>query len=610
MVRCDVFCQHNQTCLCDLQLILPRFKSVGTTIQPKINVTIKVYKFGLLDPVNGWNKTAIDVLFLRNRLWNSLVAKEHEQRQAYRNLILEADAEVATVQVRLDAIEAEKINLITRKNAERSKARSRQVVTTDIDQEIKKLLEERKTLRERAKSLCARVKAEVKPLATELEKQRYETIKHLTKESGLWWCNSSTVIAAYEVGRAKAMKEKTELRFRSFDGTGKYAVRRTGGFSLDDVMTGKLSFVRLEALPTSSFDGLSTRSQRGRARHHLTMIVQATIAEDGTKTRHKVTWPIILHRPLPNDGLIKYIHVQRKRVGDRFEWSCSITMDTPEITKESLVHPSLSACGIDLGFRQVKDGLRVATLADSKGNLRHYSLGQDWLDSMSYVETLQGGLSETANVVWVQLRPILTKLCEYPESLSEQITGLLKAGAKTPIRAMRALYRKLSEEPKLMPDALALLDEWQKNIARPAKEMHDLRDKLINRRKDIYRNIACEIARDYSLVRIANLQLKDMAKIKNNDGTDNKLANLPRKNRNKAALAELMLYIQQACIKNNVMFEKVDATYMTRTCAQCGYLNPADKGELLLLCGACGVKYDQDDNAAKNYLHGITFIPL
>jgi hypothetical protein len=56
---------------------------------------------------------------------------------------------------------------------------------------IKKLLEERKTLREQSKSLYERVKIEVKPLAAELDKQRYEKTKLLTKESGLWWCNNS-----------------------------------------------------------------------------------------------------------------------------------------------------------------------------------------------------------------------------------------------------------------------------------------------------------------------------------------------------------------------------------------------------------------------------------
>lgn len=567
-------------------------------------MTIKVYKFGLLDPVSGWDQTAIDVLFLRNKLWNNLVAMEYERRQAYRNLLLDSDTELAALQARLDAIEVEKENLTIRKNTLRTKARSRQVDTAEIDQEIKKLLDERKALGEQTKALRELVKIEVKPFAAELDKQRYEKTKQLTKESGLWWCNSETVMAAFDVGRVKAMKEQTELRFHSFDGTGKYAVRRTGGFSLDDVMTGRLSFVSIQALPLAIFDGLSERSQRSRARHHLTMLVHKTNSEEGTKIRHEITWPIILHRPLPDDCLIKQIQVMRKRVGDRFEWICSITVDTPDVLKAMLDSPSISVCGIDLGFRQVKNDLRVATLADSSGRLRYYTIDKNWLDSMDYVESIQSDLSGTANSVWAQLRLILKELDEYPESLRERITGMLKAGAKTPIRAMLAMQKTLSNEPDLIPDALALLDDWKKRIRRRTKEMHDLRDKLINRRKDIYRNIACEIARNHSLVRIANLKLKDMVKVKRNDGTDTKLTDIARKNRNRASLAELTLYIQQACIKNGVAVEKFDTTYMTRTCSQCGHLNPANTGNLLLSCEGCGAEYDQDDNAARNYLNG------
>lgn len=126
-------------------------------------MTIKVYKFGLLDPVSGWDQTAIDVLFLRNKLWNNLVALEHEKRQAYRNLLLDVDTELAAVQARLDAIEVKKLSLTTRKNALRAKARSRNVDTTEIDQEIKKLLDERKVLGEQIKDLRERVKIEIKP---------------------------------------------------------------------------------------------------------------------------------------------------------------------------------------------------------------------------------------------------------------------------------------------------------------------------------------------------------------------------------------------------------------------------------------------------------------
>jgi hypothetical protein len=56
----------------------------------------------------------------------------------------------------------------------------------------------------------------------------------------------------------------------------------------------------------------------------------------------------------------------------------------------------------NLGFRPVKNDLRVATLADSSGGIRYYSIGKDCLDSMDYVEAIQSDLSGTANSVWAQ----------------------------------------------------------------------------------------------------------------------------------------------------------------------------------------------------------------
>ena len=568
-------------------------------------MAIKVYKFGLLDPVSGWDQVAIDVLFFRNRLWNNFVALEHEHRQTYRDLIDNSSDDLMVLQRRIDAINLEIETLIAQKNAERSKARSRKIDYIDVDSNLNRLKESRKALQAMAKALYADGKLRVKPLADELEKNRYNKIKQLTQDSGLWWCNSETVFSAYQIARSKAMKAKTELKFHSFDGTGQYSVRRTGGFTLNEVAAGKLAFVRIDALPSLNFDGLSERSLRSRARHHLTMTVLRSKSDDGKRIKHEVTWPIIMHRTLPDDGRIKIIQVLRKRVGNRFEWSCSITLDTSDVANQLTGHPSKFSCGIDLGFRQVDKTLRVATLADSKGSIRHFTLAQDWVESMDYVDSIQSELAQIANSVWKDLCAFLTELRDYPEQLRESIIGLLKAGDRMPVRAMRSLHRKLLSDAQLLPPALAILGSWQQRIARPSREMSDLRDKLINRRRDIYRNIASDIARSYSLVRIADIQLSDLAKVKRNDGSESRLVEIARKNRNRAALSELLLYIKQASIKTGAALEKIDTAKLTRTCSLCGHLNPTPQHSMIMSCESCGAEYDQDNNAAINCLNGI-----
>lgn len=48
---------------------------------------IKAFKFGMLDPVSGFDQTALDTLYLRNKLWNALVELERGHREKYRALL-------------------------------------------------------------------------------------------------------------------------------------------------------------------------------------------------------------------------------------------------------------------------------------------------------------------------------------------------------------------------------------------------------------------------------------------------------------------------------------------------------------------------------------------
>jgi hypothetical protein len=111
-----------------------------------------------------------------------------------------------------------------------------------------------------------------------------------------------------------------------------------------------------------------------------------------------------------HNAVIKLVQVSRKRVGERFEWSCSITLDLPDETPKAMVdHASTAGCGIDLGFRLVKEGLRVATLVDTRGKAEHIVLSTQWLNARDYVETLQSDLSNHDMEYWHQIYQCLQK---------------------------------------------------------------------------------------------------------------------------------------------------------------------------------------------------------
>ena len=561
---------------------------------------IKAYKFGLLEPVSGFDQSALDVLFLRNKLWNNLVALEREHREQYRAAILDASPALQAMQDKMNALEEKRQELITQKKKMRSMVRSKKVDTSLLDVEIQKIMEEKSSLKEPLKTLRDEVKMMTREKTKEIDKERYEAVKKLCHESGLWWANYETVIASYDVARVRAMKENAELRFKSFDGSGKFAVRESGGFSKQELFSGAKSFIKIEALPDEQFSHLSERGKKHRARHLLTMTAYTYLDDAGKRQRHQIMWPIVFHRDLP-EGQIKVFHVQRKRIGNQFEWSCSITMEVPEEPKSIHDHASKKACGVDIGFRGVKGGLRIATIADGD-KTEHILLPQDWLDKMDYVERLQSEISEEGNNTWEKLKACLGSMPEYPESLKERIHNLLKAGDKTPYKGMKALLHVLRTDP-VIPEALDILEAWDKAIYRPYKTMNNLRDKLQNRRQHIYRNLAYRLSNEYSLVRMEDMDLRKMSIVKTEDGSDNELHQRARDNRKRAALYSLVLSVKQACAKTGAYFELMPAAYSTMTCSSCGHVNEPVE-DIHFYCKKCGTVHDQDENAAKNFLSG------
>lgn len=567
-------------------------------------MAIKVFKFGLLDPVDGWGDAVLDILYKRNHLWNNLVSLERRYREDYRQLIMASNSELAIAQARIDAIQLELESLGPSRRKKNAMA-GENISADSQDVSLRKaLLEESAILRESTKKLRQLAKVEIKPRAIELENSRFHAVKRLVKESGLWWCNSNDVVQSYEIGRSRAMRENGQLNFRAFDGTGKFEVRQSGGFQVENVLAGKCTYAKIIEVSDTGALQVSARSARSRARHDLVMAVEATPTENEPRKRRMVTWPIIMHRDLPTDGLIKYVDVLRKRVGSRFVWSCSITLevDAEAAPLPLSTHFPCASCGIDLGFRQFNSELRVATLADCDGKFKHYMLD---VKALNHADKIESTLDSAAYDVWSKLRPIISELSSYPENLRERLIGMLKSGAKAPTRSMRTLHNKLLEDPSLIPDALPILEAWLGETRLLFKEMYDLRAKALNRRRDQYRKIAREVASTYALVRISDMSLKDMSKTQRDDGTSSRLVPMARKNRFRSALSELTLFIKQACEKSGSTFEKIKSSYMTRCCNTCGHINSVDDGTLIMItCDACGEIADRDQNAALNLLNG------
>lgn len=571
---------------------------------------IKAYKFGCLEPTSGFDEKAIDQLYLRNKLWNTLVAQHHEFRNKYRALMLASDDILKSLQDEINAIQVEIESLVSDKKKLRQKERTKNVDSKLLDARINNLKSKRKELNFAVKTERERVKVKIKPQIEQLNSDAYEAKKNAYNESGLWWGNYETVVAAYDVASQKAMKSNAELRFKAFDGTGKFAVRfENGGLTIDELKAGASNVCRIETLDTSRFQNLSKRGILSKARHAITMTIYTFKDESGKKSRKEICLPIIFHREM-DEGKIKTIHLHRRRIGKQFHWSASFTLKNDAEHASVTHHKSTKACGVDIGYRLVKEGLRVATVADLGGNVEHLVLPNVWIGRMDYTEKLQSELSDSLNIMWVKLKSELAKIAEFPEPVNEIVNRMAKMGDRLPYKSIKQLFRILKEiETSGAPlgdlnCAYNILKEFDKLTYKKEAELFNLKDKLLSQREHIYRNFAANLSKKYAHIIVEDMKLAEIAKTEKSETETNDMPNAVKANRQRAALFSLVEAIKLSSIKAGCLFERAEAAYSTRTCNHCNHVN-ANTDHIYQHCSNCGEGYDLDENAALNFIKGV-----
>jgi hypothetical protein len=68
---------------------------------------IFAYKYGLLNPTAGFDQSAVDVLYKRNKLWNKFVEIERANRVEYREIVTASSPTLTAIQEQINAIDAQ-----------------------------------------------------------------------------------------------------------------------------------------------------------------------------------------------------------------------------------------------------------------------------------------------------------------------------------------------------------------------------------------------------------------------------------------------------------------------------------------------------------------------
>lgn len=551
---------------------------------------------------------ATSVFRMQNHLWNKLVEIEQAGRAAYQAALIDSDAGLAELDAKLKLEDVTMAALLDARAKERASERRKKTANASSHATLIKSCSIRiKVLRADMKALKVQAKLAAKPVLEANEKERRAAVAQAAKSFNLWWAHSETVLAKFDVARVRAMKEGAMLRFHRFEGDGTMGVRfSVDGGSLEKIYKGSTSLLSFrDPTPDELGSLLAVKADGGRRK--VVRMRAGDKQEDGSIPA--LEFLVTMHdgHAFPVDMPLKTVSLVRKMHVGRAEWKMVFTFAKPG-EAQPLADLPKKAAGIDLGWRLVRsnDGgkaLRVACVSFGD-SVRYITLDSDWLRRMELADQCRSQLDDLANGFWADLQPKLDK--DLIDALDEKnYFRILVGKTKRAKRAYPALLMELCHvherlEKPLGQEVNTFMQNWCRKATKLAWSAHHGRRKAVDARKHLFRNAAAALVRECGLIGMEEFDLRAVAKLKNEDGSENELAKAARMYRTWAAPSELRLAIVQAAKRESTEMKLVSAAKTTTTCSSCGHEHSGATEDLTFVCDGCGKVWDQDENAGHN----------
>jgi hypothetical protein len=388
--------------------------------------------------------------------------------------------------------------------------------------------------------------------------------------------------------------------FRRFTGEGQVSMQLQKGLPVPDLLACTDTRLRLEV------------QDAGKRHYRLWLRIGS---EGRAPLWAKV--PIILHRDLPADARIKWARLLRRHCGTHWRWQVQFVLERDEWPADAA---SGGACGIDLGWRLVSKGLRVAFWAGDDGRsgelvIPHADLAR-WrkADDLTSIRDRNFNAARDALAAWVRggvaladwLRVELTHLHQWRSPA--RLAALLW-------RWNGARYERGREVPWQPPpgfegvpgfgrfpgdgEIFARLWAWRKQDRHLYDWLANNREKAVRWRDDLYRRFARELTGRYYTVVFERTDWREMVAL---PAADAEGVELRTSNHRIAAVGRLRQFVREKAGE----YQEVDPKHTTKRCHACGSLEDFDAArELEHPCSACGEVWDQDHNAAKNLLQAF-----
>ncbi len=489
---------------------------------------IRVYRYALRAPLD-WGRDCEAEIERMRALWARLVKIEGEHQYAYAKT-LERDSDLGRLNAAIAAAEAAK-DWPTLKAA-----------------------------RAEAKTCAARERKAKKAELDALERQRRDAVTAARQQSGCYWGNYNALIQSYDTARQRVVARGHNLYPQM------HAVRITvqiqKGMSVRDLLGG--DHTQLAVLNSRALDPKPDWRT-------LRMVVH------NSSGLRQVHWPMIMHRPIPEDATIVGAQVTRRlrrtlsddAAGD---WAVSITVREP--TRTRAAHQG--AAGAAFCWLRTNEGLVAAIVHDGRGD-RAITLPNKLLALQDRIEALTSAIDTRLNAA----RALMAGLDPRPPAADVA----LSSGDRLTIGALSRAMESWGGEP---PEQLM-------QIARANRRDRLERDGLNRRmplwRRELYRIAARAVARGAAVLAVADVDWAAATRALRWSGDD-----AARRLRRIAAPGECEAELRRAVGAAGGRVEAVAPAALAR-CHACG-ADAASEDEDAD-CAACGAAWDGAGNRAR-----------
>lgn len=507
---------------------------------------IIVRKYGLLPPKN-WGKDCEEELFAATKYRNKLT-EIHNAYIREKISIEDSASDVTELNSKIDTLVEEIAELKASKKKANSNQR-RKVKTPEIDERITQIKTKLSDLQNSRSASRKESRVKNKEKLETLRSSYFAAIKAARKEAGLSWRTEELVFASFE--QAVKTAGWDELRFKSFDGSGSLGCRWKTPTFKERLFSGEDSQCQI----TMVEDNRTGRRAGNRA--VLKISIKGPRSTEDKKHR-MLEFPMIYHRPLPDDYDIMFATISRKVDGhshgerNRSEWSVVFTC-RKKLETEKPKKKFGKDYDVKISWTQRKTGTLIATTFD--GNTYKEIEIEPWLeDALDRVDALQSERDLALDGIVPELRKLSWSTAP-PEI--EAISQKVFAGPRVSSKRLAHLVKVWSRnnwEPEAFSKAFmwfeADFDMWQ--------EQRSKRNKALRRRQHFYRNIAAELVKTARSVTIQPIDLKEAAIVKKDGENAAKLPKKVRTRRVTFAPSELILAIKNACDREGIAFERME----------------------------------------------------